>query len=76
MSDRVEQIIEHLQGSCMSFSEACNSFDIESDKLTQEELEQIDDTIFCCEGCNWWCDVGERTLNKDEEPVCEDCKNE
>jgi len=56
----------------MSLREACDSFDIDSGELSQEDLEQIDDEIFCCTGCNWWYGVNVQSLKTDE-PICEDC---
>jgi hypothetical protein len=72
MSDKIKQLVEHLQGTSKSLSEACDDFGFDSDELTQQELEEIDAEIFCCETCGWWSEVSEMA-DQEGEQVCLEC---
>lgn len=63
------QIINYLTGTCKSLSEACVDLDINEDNLTQDELAHIDENIFECEVCGWWCEVSEMVNDN----ICTDC---
>jgi len=39
--------------------------------LTIEESQQMDDIVFSCEGCGWWCDASE--CNEDDGWFCDEC---
>lgn len=68
---RMQEIVDALRGTCDT-AESC---------LTPEECEEgdpfdsrefceiLDDTIFKCETCDWWCEVGE----SDDNGNCRDC---
>jgi hypothetical protein len=70
MTDRINKLIEYLQGSCVSLSEACDTFEIDEDTLSREELQELDNQIFNCETCGWWCEISEM---QEEEHICNDC---
>lgn len=67
---RIEQIIEDLKGTCDSLDGVCGNYDIDSMDLSIDELEQLDQEIFNCETCGWWCETSEMS---EDENVCEDC---
>ena len=71
MTPRIEAIIEDLKGTCRSMSDACNSYGCEFDDLTTEELEDLDNEIFCCDTCGWWCEISD--MCDDGENNCRDC---
>lgn len=78
---QIDELIEYLQGSCKSLDEgvfAC--FDLDNtDIITQEQHSQIENVIFTCECCGWWCEAGDyadfenHTYNGD---ICSDCGEE
>lgn len=51
----------------------CNSINMED--WTLEELEMLDDQIFECGQCGWWCEIGD---NEDSTigMICRDCHTE
>ncbi|MCK4823222.1 hypothetical protein KA005_46125 [bacterium] len=60
---RIRDIINDLEGTC-------NWLDY--DEITELELELLEEEIFCCSTCSWWCPIEE--IN--EENVCTDCADE
>lgn len=72
---QIDDIIYFLQGSCKSLDEAIEAItDGEIGSQTavtneQELCDRLDNTIFCCDGCGWWCDIGEECGDR----LCEDC---
>lgn len=71
----MKQIIEELQGTAKSLNEVCNSFGLDSNQLTIEELELLDEEIFQCQNCGWWVDVTEKN-ERDFDFVCNECFEE
>lgn len=72
--DKIQELIEYLQGSCKSMYEACADMEMDEDDLTIEQLQKIDEEIFRCARCGWWYEQPAEEI--DGEWVCEDCKNE
>lgn len=69
MSERIEKIIEYLEGSSLSLRMACEDLEYDYDDLTNAELGELDEHIGCCEHCSWWVPASEL----DEDAVCGDC---
>lgn len=65
--DSIDELIEALQGSC---------YDLDTEGLTDKELEYIDENIFICVSCGWWCESGDYNSEACEatgEDVCSEC---
>ena len=82
-SELINEIVEHLRGSCMDLSVALNDFDLDLDDFSKEQEDQlneaIDDLIFNCESCGWWCEVGDYAdegCNPQGLNICNDCGEE
>lgn len=69
---RINEIVEHLQGTCLSLNSALT----ESEQNDNELLLAIEQEIFLCAQCGWWCEVGEAKAGDGEEDICEDCYEE
>jgi hypothetical protein len=67
MTDRVQDMVDELMGTCMM------SPDFED--WTMEELEEFDDMIFECTICGWWYEIGELGDSHDE-LACVECTTE
>lgn len=67
----VQEVIDSLQGSCQSLQECLESYypDMDENDLTSDDHEAIDNQIFCCDTCNWWCEIGEQDVDGN----CQDC---
>ncbi len=75
--ERAQEIVDELQGTAKSIE----------DCLTPEELNEfgaelptvltdaIDEQIFECSVCGWWCELGE-AVEKDDGDCCEDCSDD
>lgn len=70
-----EEIIQHLNGTCQSLDEALNTFEA-SDLLDYLPfLNYLDNEIFLCHECGWWCSISEE-VSEDygkQELTCSDC---
>lgn len=64
----VQKLVEDLQGTCKQLEEALPE-EMELNDLTEEDHEFIDNEIFLCETCGWWCEISEQTM----EGSCRDC---
>jgi len=78
-NDQIEQIIQFLQGTCMNslndaVVEICGE-EFSEDDLTSENHDQIDNEIFLCDTCGWWCEVSQEADTEElGERICDDCK--
>lgn len=69
--DLWEKIIHHLSGSCDSLIQVLVYYDAEALEDHMPFLDYLDNQIFRCECCNWWCAISESSEN---DPVeCVDC---
>lgn len=79
---QIEELIQTLQGSCMSFDDGIQAVldtedFVDSNIITTEQHEHIDSEIFNCTTCGWWYEVCEMADNDDEsEPTCDSCYDE
>lgn len=61
------RFIEYAQGTCQSISEVLDVLDIPDESYIN--WKTVDDEIFHCESCSWWCEISEQDENGD----CQDC---
>lgn len=74
--ENVLKIAGMLIGQCQV------SMDQAIEEVTGEELVtcphefllSIDERVFCCDGCGWYCSADELNNDSDEQ-LCEDCAN-
>lgn len=53
-----EQAAEQLQGTAQSISDLGEEYE-EAFKNSKEFTTQLDQLVFECERCNWWCEISE-----------------
>ena len=77
-NEQIDELINYLQGSCISFDTALMElFNIKSfTDLDNKNLEEIDSHIFECDSCGWWYDLGEQSNEVEEDSVCTSCEDE
>lgn len=68
-----EQIAEELQGTCKSLYEMLEYYDMEDLEMDSEFCARLDQEIFLCEGCGWWCEMCEMTTDEANDWQCTDC---
>lgn len=75
----IEEICESLTGTTQSLEEVVNHVTqgrVESlDAVDVKTLAEIDEKVFCCEGCGWWCSTDE-LHNEDDQQLCDDCEED
>lgn len=77
-NDQFEKIINYLQGSCMNMEEAIHhtteNDDLCEDDITESQMAHLDQEIFLCTDCNWWCEISEEVKSEEDgEMGCRDC---
>ena len=74
MSDIQEEIIFHLLGTCQSLDHALESHEATHLADDMAFLHNLDNQIFNCTCCNWWCGLEEAEINPESgEDICSDC---
>ena len=68
-------IAEALRGTCDPLSTVLEQHDQEALEDYAPFLEWLDNEIFRCEDCGWWCPIDEESSEQAdrEELVCSDC---
>ncbi len=73
-SDKIDELVDHLQGTTDTLGCGCETIGVDEDDLSSENLEQIDNAIFNCSACGWWCDISENV--GEDDMICADCEDE
>lgn len=70
---QIADTIECLKGTCNSLSHCAEINDL--DDMDEELVSAIDQEIFCCTSCNWWCEISEEVsaFVGHPEMLCRDC---
>jgi hypothetical protein len=71
-----DAIIDGLNGSCNSIEQECAFWDIDPIEFMDKYSEQLDNTIFNCESCGWWFDVGEHAESESSGWICQNCETD
>ena len=67
----MKEVIDYLQGTCHSLDYGLCMCGKEFDDITAAEWSLLEDEIFQCEECSWWCPLGEAADGY--ETVCDEC---
>jgi hypothetical protein len=76
---QVHELIEVFKGQCIhtDMEEMAREMFGEDIELTKDDFDIIDNEIFLCEGCGWWCESSEETTKEGLlERYCNDCEPE
>lgn len=69
MGSRPEEVAAALLGTCRTLEEFASEDEINDLQFCRE----LDDLVFCCDECGWWCGTEEAN---DLGFVCDDCWTE
>lgn len=70
---QIAELAEFLTGTPQSLEMACVAvFGNKSPYLTIADCDELDQQIFECEKCGWWCGLDELGPQEDEN-VCDQC---
>lgn len=65
-----EQAAAELEGTCKSLSDLGEEF--EGAENVRAFTDRLDEIVFLCDGCGWWCEIGE-LVDRGAEQFCEGC---
>lgn len=73
MNARVAEVVEQLQGQCtLSLADVATEAECNDIAFCRE----VDDQIFECEACGWWCEISDLAEVDSDEQYCQDCQSE
>lgn len=74
MATLAETIAYDLMGTAMSLQTALERRDAEDvgADMDSDFCARLDSLVFCCDSCDWWCEIGEMSNSGDW--VCTDCQ--
>lgn len=74
---QLQTVIDDLRGTTGSLEETINEVlgkEIDSiSDISSQSLEAIDEEIFLCDACGWWCGTDEYSPDPDAEQTCDEC---
>jgi len=70
------EVAEELQGSCKFLSTALEERGAEGMDNNAEFCARLDELVFCCIRCDWWCEQSEMAENPADEWICQECFDE
>lgn len=72
MEQLADRAIAELAGTSRCFHDLGPEFE-DAHNNSAEFNALIDDAIFCCEQCGWWCEISEQVEDENGEWLCNDC---
>ena len=72
--DQWNKIIEDLRGTCQSIIQVLSNHSREDLEDHSGFLGELDQQIFRCESCDWWCELSEES--EVIHGCCRDCEPE
>jgi hypothetical protein len=76
MTVTVEIIAEALRGTCRSLQSVLEDNDMDGADDDMNFCLALDSLVFCCEACEWWCEMSEMGEREDDRWICEECTRE
>lgn len=70
--DPVETISQALQGTCKSLAQALEEHGLGHLEDDKDFLQGLDQEVFCCSQCDWWCEMSE--MSEEHDGICTDCQ--
>lgn len=69
-----QQAANRLQGTCGSIAALGEEYEAAENSITF--CDELDQLVFCCEQCNWWCEISEMAERDDDAWICQECTDE
>lgn len=66
-----EQVADDLRGTCRTLAEVLEWHDAVHIEDNADFCSGIDDLVFCCSECGWWCETSE--MEDPDSWRCADC---
>jgi hypothetical protein len=71
-----DEIIDSLRGTCDTLYSALEYYNALYLEDNLQFLQYLDNQIFLCDACGWWCEISEESGVSDTEFICYDCARE
>ena len=72
--DVLAYVVEALRGQCQeSLLNVLERIELETLEDDKNFTSALDEEVFECTACNWWCETSEMNDDDDGQPVCDDC---
>jgi anaerobic selenocysteine-containing dehydrogenase len=73
-----DAVIDGLRGTCNSLDSECETHGAPDLVDHMPFLEHLDQEIFACTACGWWCGIDEEVSEEigHDELICRDCAQE
>lgn len=73
-ADMADDIADRLVDQCMiDIGQAAEETNVPEELRDDADLiSLVEDRVFCCDGCGWWCSVDELNTETDQQ-LCDDC---
>lgn len=74
----IQKIIDSLQGTINTIQSALDDHypGMDEEDMTEADHQALDDQIFLCTTCGWWCEISQSTESADGEHECDECNPE
>lgn len=71
----IQPIVDSLLGTCNTLQSALDDHYPGMDEydMTSSDHDALDNQIFLCSTCNWWCEIHEAHETEGGENECDDC---
>ncbi len=78
IEEAAQEFIREYQGTCkmdylFEFAGTENFVESLSHREETEFWRLVENEIFLCETCNWWCERSEETMDEENFGSCSDC---
>lgn len=72
--EQIANVAEHLRGTTLSLEEGFEREGLKYDDATPGDLAELDQIVFLCDVCGWWCEISDEAETEDDaEQVCIEC---
>jgi hypothetical protein len=76
----IDKLASILQGTCMSLDgglqDLLDDGNADEDILSTQHRSELDNLVFLCPQCGWWCETSEANESDTGEDLCDDCTEE
>lgn len=74
MQIMASRFVEATQGTCMSEDEVFEREEIPENLRDEVDFwHEVENWIFLCTQCNWWCESSEHSIHETHDFVCNQC---
>ncbi len=74
--DKDSAVADYLRGTCISLEQGISAVHGDDAVGLENDIEFcsiLDDKVFCCEGCGWWCGMDEIATDNVSGFICDEC---